>query len=229
MQSARFPRSQVWAAVLASGALLASLAVAASPPGSSPSPVQVARTLDTIVQPRFQKSAGKFGEDRVVSLDGHSNVHYMTPETSRERRLFRQVKDSHRPYVVAFLHCRHKPGAHIDPKTPPEKRTDFKPSVDTLTAIGGTQKGTDHLYGWAGAHLQKIVLPYLPQLRQGQPQQTEYQNWVVVMRPVRAEHEACLSCHAGAKRGDTLGVMVYAVDKNPKIVGRSYTLSGGGA
>ncbi len=227
MQIARSPRPQVWAAALASGAFLTSLAVAASPPDSSPSPVQVARTLDTIVQPRFQKSAGKFGEDRVVSLDGHSNVHYMTPENGRERRLFRQVNASRRPYVVAFLHCRHKPGAHINPKTPPEKQTDFKPSVDTLTAIGGTQKGTDHLYEWANAHLQKIVLPYLPQLRRGQPQQTEYQNWVVVMRPVRAEHEACLSCHAGTKRGDTLGVMVYAVDKNSKIVGQSYTAPDG--
>lgn len=227
MQSARSPRPQVWAAALASGALLASLAVAASPPGSSPSPVQVARTLDTIVQPRFQQNAGKFGMDRVVSLDGHSTVHYMDPENNRERRLFRQVKTSRRPYVVAFLHCRHKPGAHVNPKTPPEKQTDFKPSVSTLVAIGATQKGTDHLYDWAGDHLEKIVLPYLPQLRQGRPQQAEYQNWVVVMRPVRAEHEACLSCHAGAKRGDTLGVMVYAVDKNPKIVGESYSAPGG--
>ena len=38
-------------------------------------------------------------------------------------------------------------------------------------------------------------------------------NWRLVLRPVLASRDSCLGCHAGAKRGDTLGVMVYAVDK----------------
>ena len=68
---------------------------------------------------------------------------------------------------------------------------------------------------WADKNLTRVVLPSLPALRRGQGQTVDYQNWLVVMRPVRATHASCLGCHARrAKRGDTLGVMVYAVDKN---------------
>lgn len=38
---------------------------------------------------------------------------------------------------------------------------------------------------------------------------------VVLMRPVPARR-ACLACHAEAKAGDTLGVMVYSVRKTKR-------------
>ena len=200
----------------------------ASPQVVSPqTPQQVADTLDGIVQPRFQKNAGRFGIDRVVHLDGHEGVAWVDPNNPAEARQFAAVKASHRSYVLAFLHCRHKPGAHVDPPTPaapPERH--FQPGVYPLMAVGGTQAGADKTFQWADKALGPVVLPHFAQLNRGQPAQAEYENWVIVMRPVRALHQACVNCHAGTKIGDTLGVMVYAVDKNTKIHGQSFSADG---
>ena len=200
----------------------------ASPLPSSQTPQQVAETLDAIVQPRFQQNAGRFGVDRVVHLEGHEQVSWIDPNNRSEARQFAAVKASHRSYALAFLHCVHKPGAHVDPPTPAAPVDhDFKPSVEALIAVGGTQAGADRTFQWANKALGPVVLPYLDPLKHGHPVQTDYENWTVVMRPVRALQASCLSCHAGAHSGDTLGVMVYAVDKNAKIKGKSFSDDGG--
>lgn len=191
--------------------------------GPPETPSQVADTLDGIVQPRFQQNAGRFGVDRVIHLEGHERVTWVDPTNRREARQLARVKASHRSYVLAFLHCRHKPGVHIDPPEPVEMvNRGFTPSVGALLAVGGTQDGAVRDFQWADKALGPVVLPYLAGLRQGRPAQTDYENWVVVMRPVRALRQSCINCHAGTKRGDTLGVMVYAVDKNAKIKGQSF-------
>ena len=52
----------------------------------------------------------------------------------------------------------------------------------------------------------------LPLLEQGhQISQTADGGWALLLSPIRVSSDACLGCHIGAKRGDTLGVMVYAV------------------
>ena len=191
------------------------------------SPLQVADALDSIVQPRFQQNAGRFGVDRVFALDGHGSVHWVESDSRAERRRFALVKTSHRPYVIAFLHTAHKPGAHIDPATKPQESDMPVPSINSLTAVGASQVGADRMYDWANAHLKPVVTAHMATLKQGLPAQADYQNWVVVMRPVRALHQGCITCHVGAKRGDTLGVMVYAVDKNQKIKKQSFVAPGG--
>lgn len=204
-------------------------AAASSPPTADPSE-KVADTLDSIVQPRFQKNAGQFGVDRVVHIEGHEGVPWIDAGNPFEVRRFAAVKAAHRSYVIAFLHCRHKPGAYVDPPTPADPSDGTVPSsVDALIAVGGTQAGANRTFEWANKALNPVARPYLGQLLKGQPAQADYENWVVVMRPVRALHQACLDCHAGTRRGDTLGVMVYAVDKNAKIKGRSFTSDEGGA
>ena len=55
----------------------------------------------------------------------------------------------------------------------------------------------------------------LPQLMNGKEYRSEKADWTMLMRPTLAKQE-CLSCHKGAKSGDTLGVMVYAVRKTPR-------------
>ncbi len=205
-------------------------ASAASPAPAAGLPEKVADTLDSIVQPRFQKNAGQFGVDRVVHLEGHEGVPWIDAGNRFEVRRFAAVKAAHRSYVIAFLHCRHKPGAHVDPPTPADASDGaVPPSTDALIAVGGTQAGANKTFQWANKALNPVARPYLGQLMAGHPAQADYENWVVVMRPVRALHQACLDCHAGTKRGDTLGVMVYAVDKNAKIKGRSFTSDEGGA
>lgn len=51
----------------------------------------------------------------------------------------------------------------------------------------------------------------LPTLQRGQEFCKTKGGWTVLFSPVRASGDTCLSCHTSAKRGDTLGVMVYAV------------------
>lgn len=194
---------------------------------STETPQQVADTLDSIVQPRFQKDAGRFGVDRIFTLDGHGNVQWVDADSRTERQRFAAVKASQRPYIIAFMHCRHQPGAHIDPPTKPEHVAFTSPKTDALTAVGATQTGAERMYEWADKSLTPVVLPHLAALKHGQPAETEYENWVVVMRPVRALHQSCITCHAGTKRGDTLGVMVYVVDKNQKIQGQNFVAPGG--
>ncbi|MCW3098412.1 MAG: hypothetical protein JWL77_4030 [Chthonomonadaceae bacterium] len=53
----------------------------------------------------------------------------------------------------------------------------------------------------------------LPKLLKGQGAQQDSSDWLIVMQPVRAMKASCLKCHEGAKQGDTLGVLAYAVSK----------------
>lgn len=226
------PLALIGGTVLLAATLLAATFAQSSPeptihPPTAASPLQVADMLDSIVQPRFQQNAGRFGVDRVFALDGHGNVHWVESDSRAERRRFAVVTASHRPYIIAFLHTSHKPGAHIDPPTKPQASDMPIPSINSLTAVGATQVGAGRMYDWANAQLKPVVIAHLATLKQGQSAQADYQNWTVVMRPVRALHEGCITCHAGAKRGDTLGVMVYAVDKNQKIKRQSFVAPGG--
>lgn len=65
------------------------------------------------------------------------------------------------------------------------------------------------------AALEKAAIVALPRLRRGEKANLTVNSWFVALRPVRAAKESCLSCHTGAKRGDTLGVLVYAVGNGP--------------
>lgn len=188
---------------------------------TSETPQQVADTLDSIVQPRFQQNAGRFGMDRIF-FDGHDNIYGLSAMTSAEKRGFRHINAAHRPYVIAFLHCTHRPGQDLGPGERLKKmpvstvaEAPVKPSVETLATATSTDSGNDRLREWGDKNLDKVVVPSWPVLKQGIGVDRDFGNWQVVMRPVRASKSSCLSCHAGAKRGDTLGVMIYAVDKNP--------------
>ncbi len=182
-----------------------------SVPTSAETPQQVADTLDSIVQPRFQQNAGRFGVDR-IAFAGHDNIYGLTGMTASEKRRFRRVNAAHRPYVIAFLHCAHKPGRDLISKTR-DKEGAETPSLQTLAAATATDTSSQKLIDWSDTHLEKAVLPNLPVLRQGTGMDRDLGNWRLVLRPVPASRDSCLGCHAGARRGDTLGVMVYAVDK----------------
>lgn len=199
---------------LAAGGLPFALALAPAgrPAARIETPQQVADTLDGIVQPRFRQNAGRFGVDRIL-FKGHDNIYSLTGMTTFEKRQFRQVNAAHRPYVIAFLHCAHKPGHDLlDKRHEVEQLPDA--FLQPLAAATATDAGMEKLWNWSGAHLEKAVLPDLPLLRQGTSVDRDFGNWRLVLRPVRASRDSCLGCHEGARRGDTLGVMVYAVDKS---------------
>ena len=149
--------------------------------------------------------------DRIV-FAGHDNIYGLAGVTASEKRRFHRVNAAHRPYIIAFLHCAHKPGRDLLTKTRDKEETPT-PSLQTLAAATATDTGSEKLFDWSNKHLEKAVLSDLPTLRQGTGMDRDLGNWRLVLRPVLASRASCLGCHVGAKRGDTLGVMVYAVDK----------------
>lgn len=195
--------------------LLLALSLHGQPPpstsASAETPQQVADTLDGIVQPRFQQNAGRFGVDR-ITFDGHDNIYALAGVTASEKRRFRRVNAAHRSYIIAFLHCAHKPGRDLLSNTRGSGGA-VKPYLETLAVATATGNGNHELWDWSRTHLKKAVLPDLAVLRRGTGLDRDLGNWRLVLRPVRASRDSCLGCHAGARRGDTLGVMVYAVDK----------------
>ena len=59
------------------------------------------------------------------------------------------------------------------------------------------------------ALLNDVILFKLTEARAGKDTAFSEKGWKFVLRPIRAESAACLSCHTDAKKGETLGVLVY--------------------
>ena len=64
-------------------------------------------------------------------------------------------------------------------------------------------------------HLDKLTAPYLPRIKHGDKIDVVAGKWELAIRPVKAADKSCLTCHTGAKKGDTLGAMVYMVHLKP--------------
>lgn len=206
-------------------------------PSKADSPLAVAQALDAIVQPRFQDDrAGVFGLGRVVPVvRGHLAVNDFQPHTKSETQIWQRANNARRSFQVDFLHCAHvpgkfaaasslpaaAPGIHLDGTLSPTVVDRPKPSLSPLI-----QKGFAPAPNWNDpkvreqvgkervaelAMFQQAAAIALPNLLKGKAQEKTVGGWLVVMRPVCASKDSCLTCHAGAKRGDTLGAMVYAV------------------
>jgi len=219
MYISRRARTLSLATVAGSAPLLLALSLhgrpAPPPPAVAGTPQQIANALDKIVQPRFQDvTAGQFGMTRLMPVaSGHQAVGFyddFRTSTPAEAALLAAADAPHHPYIMAFLHCAHvpgRPGAH--PFVMP------RPWLARITSRAfALPQGPEHVQASMerdAALIQKTATDALPGLRKGRPQEKAVGDWLVVMRPVRASTLSCLGCHSGAKRGDTLGVMVYAV------------------
>ena len=200
--------------------------------GAQQAPQQVADNLDSIVQPRFQDlSAGKFGMTRLVpAVRGHQSIGflgYFQTNTPAEAALLAKADAAQRPYVIAFLHCAVVPNL---PNNFPAVIGD-KPALRTIAVRDPGKISTRQ--GYSGLYLQETepllqgaAIETLPLALKGKPAQAQISHWALFLRPVVASQEACLTCHTTAKRGDTLGVMVYAVDKNAVPFPLKSTLAG---
>ncbi len=200
------------------------------------SPRAVAEALDAIVQPRFlDDQAGVFGTGRVVSpVRGHFETTYFEPKTPAETALWEAANQGKLPYMMGFLHCAHVPGRFTDKQPPPNllgtgfgtsfsALDPFHPAIYSLSRLFTKYPVSDTPVPaavWQQRGLQEkeqdksfqtAALKALPALMKGKGQETTQGDFLVVMRPVLAAKDSCLSCHIGAKKNDTLGVMVYAV------------------
>ena len=48
-----------------------------------------------------------------ITFYGHDNIYALAAATPSEKRRFRRVNAAYRPYMIAFLHCAHKPGCDL--------------------------------------------------------------------------------------------------------------------
>lgn len=208
---------------------------AAPAPAKLGSPLQVADDLDGIVQPRFQEDAGEFGVSRLMpAVSGHrvGFMGYFDAKTPGERTLLNRAGSARRDYVIAFLHCAHVPGqkagdtrseAHHGPLNGAGDRylttlvvtKDLAPDAPSTSlsrsTFGIRNSGYPVGYEKLEGRLQQAAITNIPGPLHGRAVQTGVDGWTVFLRPVRASADSCVGCHVGSKRGDTLGVMLYAV------------------
>lgn len=213
--------------------LLLTLSLHGQPPpstsASAETPQQVADALDKIVQPRFQDvSAGQFGMTRLIPVaSGHQSVGFyddFRTSTPAEAALLAAADAPHHPYIMAFLHCTHVSG-HVPGRFGTRPDGVPRPWLARITSRAfALPLSPEHVQASMERDMpliQKTATDALPALREGKSQGKSAGDWLVVMRPVRASTDTCLGCHAGARRGDTLGVMVYAVrNKAVRSVGK---------
>ncbi len=235
----------------------------------------VAEALDNIVQPRFQDDrVGVFGLSRIYipgDLSGHGTIASFQAKDPTEAKLFRDVANAGRDYLIGFLYTAHpvgrfrsefaqgkvihraltvtekNPMAPVKPllrvlvaRHPIPTATLEAPGPSGGSASGGTDFGSSPVTQSAAprrpaavvapervsriefpdpkvfpsedyAELQKIAVEAVPKMKQGRPVDLKYKDWMVALRPVRAEKASCIACHTGAKINDTLGVMVYVI------------------
>lgn len=212
---------------------------ASQPSAKQDSTLQVANALDGVIQQRFLQNAGLFGLTRVVPVvNGHpiGYIGTLGTETPTEKQVLARAAAARRDYAIAFLHCAHVPGQFVrpgvfKPAVRQGKVPALKPWLSTLIVTRDpsptAQKVSAPLTGYTQLQeqWQAAALRSLPTLQHGSAVQAAVADWTVVMRPVTASDGACVSCHVGAKRGDTLGVMVYAVRNtiSPATVASAHT------
>jgi hypothetical protein len=161
-----------------------------------------------------------------------------------EQRLLDEARRIGNEFVIGFLHIGHTPGQYKAPKgfgPAPGRR-----SEERLSLLGVRDDATQFFFRRTDIAAQlakrpasspisgdmrmqgaiknaslaerweRVAKGALPRLRQGQKVDATVGEYVLAMRPVRAEQDNCLSCHTGATRNETLGVLVYAVSHKAK-------------
>src|SRR5689334_9957775 len=210
----------------AGGALLLAAALLPSrsqPPAKPETPSQVAERLDNIFQPRFHRDDDRFGISRIITINGHETVPRFGPNETSEKAALKTVDASNRAYIISFLHTDHVPGKMPGSVDHPPIPVPNPPMARFVTLLLEKQPGSnlkgmpysgDRIYQEMQSAFTKAGREAWSRLAKGQKVETTSGKWLLAMRPVRANEKDCLNCHQGAKKGDTLGVMVYAIQKD---------------
>jgi hypothetical protein len=194
------------------------LASDAAPTQRLASALDVARTLDTYVQPRFEILRDKnFGALRIVYRQ-HAGLVQLKVDTKREKELIANVNATNRDYLISLLHCAPKPGS--------EERGGRLEILYLNQQAFATEYGATRSRYVDEKALEKrgLRLDALAReaeaarlaLLKGEERQAKTGDWDLLMRPVLATQQSCVGCHKEATRGATLGAMVYAVRRTPR-------------
>lgn len=212
-----------------------------APPAPPASALQVARLLDSIAQSRFQdNSLEVFGMGRMMlpsdTPSGRHPAFNFIARSPEETSTLKRVEAARRDYMVSFLHCATVPYAptwlleqphRFDKASPlPTGSLNGRDPLTLPAATSGSSLTPLYLHSSTltpdspavesvQERIRLAATRALPALRAGKEVQSAGSGWLVLMRPVLAAQDSCLGCHTTAKKGDTLGVMVYAVRSTP--------------
>lgn len=181
--------------------------------------VRVTELLDALIQPRFRKDGGVFGMRRVVKSPGHEEVGALTDLTPWDKKQLARIQALKHDYRVSMLRVKHPPGKYRRDQGPlAAAEGDFPVgafkggkglTAPVLYEMIGPQLGDRH-----SEPIRKAAIAALPQMTREGSASRSAGPWLVTLRPVRATQKSCVACHQGAKQGDTLGVLVYAVSQD---------------
>ena len=229
MSVPRFARLVLLAFAAGCAPLTLALALPGQPAPASAPALKVAHLLNSIAQSRFQDTSMlTFGASRMMVSPSfpkgqHNTSDSFAPRNDEENQTLRTADALNRDYVIDFFHC-----APIPPVPPPSHQSAsaalVSPELPSEAPLYSTTRLFVHVRPLPSAplmltslhsRLRSEAVTALPKLRAGKEVQTSGSDWTVLMRPVLAAQDSCLSCHTTAKKNDTLGVMVYAVRNTP--------------
>jgi hypothetical protein len=193
------------------------------------SPAQeLVNKMDANLQPHFQEDAGEFGVSRMAGIDvigGHQHVaNEVRRDMMRENKKKPVAPSVGRDYAVGFLRFTKPPGKYLKdvtrhsavgekPVRPTYQLLAFSdaenPDSRTVTPEEH-QRRSEERNQWA-KEIEALCVKSLAKVKQGKAVERQHKGWLVAVRPVKASKDSCLSCHAGAKRDEPLGAMVYTV------------------
>ena len=179
--------------------------------------MQVAEALDSYVQPRFEILRDKnFGAIRIVYRK-HAGIVQLKVDSPEEKALIANVNAAGRDYAIGLFHCAPTPDWWSPEAGDPYldllylNQKPFVGETGYPTVRESAEKPSARYLDLA--EIERRAKGALPELMAGKEKKISGSSWEILMRPVLASKPACVSCHANAKLGSTLGVMVYAVRK----------------
>ncbi len=190
-------------------------------------PLDVANRLDAVIQQRFISIKDMFGMSRIIKLAGHDSVRFF-PQTNEEKRSMGEIRAAGRTYVIGFQRVSRAVASphNSQPMTgnpgAPFRTRGSNSQLAVLTWTDPSHVGRQDRKASEAADramepvyksMETIADASLEKLAKGSVVDSEHGEWVLALRPVKASTAECLGCHSGSHKGDTLGVMVYAVKK----------------
>lgn len=225
--------------VLACSVLGSLLATAwGMPQGGDKAELRQARStvefLDSVLRPRFKDEKGRFGVSRFETPNGHSNVTAFGRSPEEKTRLD-ELQAKGPSFLVYFLRVNHPAGERPEgsassdfPKgTTAPREGDLvslthgggryarvRPAIDAQPDAAEIKERRERLEREI-AELKPSIQRTIPTLKRGRKVEQETVNWFVTISPIGADDATCLACHRGAKKGETLGALIYLVHRKP--------------
>ena len=164
----------------------------------------VVNLVDRVVQDRFRRPLDKtFGLSRIARPEDAQMIHSRS-NLPAEAPILAKAEASGRAWRVFYFATRSLKADNL-------KAVDF-PHGPGLIPVASSERAATRALGTAFLDGATAVLKeHEPFLNRGRSLEASAEDWRFYARPVLAE-KSCVSCHVGAKEGQTLGVVAYAVE-----------------